>query len=242
MHGFEGYVGIRLWEGQMINDLLFAMLLGQLVIFSVVFRANHRLFSKMIRDMAQVKDRLSLFEEVSGNETIFRNFMTLQSLFLCSISIFLISRNEGYIIYYPDLTDCLKLIALIFIILFTFYLLKQAMYIAVGSVFATPDQYRIWRTGYSAATGLWGVSLYIPVLWISFIGSHERIAAIMFAALFIAWRLSIIYKSIRIFNIKSIGILYISLYLCALEILPLLFLFEGIKYLYNFIDELALWY
>ena len=234
MHGFEGYVGVRLWEGQLINDLIFSLLLALLIAFAIVFRSNYHLFEKMVRDVIHVKDRLSLFEEASGNETVFRNFMIFQSLFLCSLTLFLLSRKMDYIADYPDLASNMKIIGFIFIALTTFYLFKQAMYIAIGAIFTTPDQYRNWKVGYTAATGLWGVFLYLPVLWLSFIGIHAKVAIIMFVFLFIVWRLVIVYKSIRIFNIKSIGILYIFLYLCGQEILPLLFLYEGIKYLYNF--------
>ena len=47
----------------------------------------------------------------------------------------------------------------------------------------------------------------------------------------------IIYKTIRIFHRKNSSFLYISLYLCGQEILPLVFLYEGIIYLYNFIES-----
>ncbi|MDR0536987.1 MAG: DUF4271 domain-containing protein [Tannerellaceae bacterium] len=241
MQEFEGYVGVRLWEGQLINDLLFLLLLGLLILFSVVFRKNYRLFGKMLRDVAHVRDRLSIFEDASGNEKAFRRFMVFQSLFLCSLFMFLWGRNMDYI-NYSDLEHNLNIITLIFGILLLFYLFKQALYVVVGVVFITAEQFRQWRIGYSAAIGLWGALLYVPVLWMSFIGTQERTPFIMFVALFILCRLIIIYKSLRIFNLNRIGVLYIFLYLCALETLPLFFLYEGIKYLYNFIDELALWH
>uniref|UniRef100_UPI003FEF4BAF DUF4271 domain-containing protein n=1 Tax=Parabacteroides distasonis TaxID=823 RepID=UPI003FEF4BAF len=52
----------------------------------------------------------------------------------------------------------------------------------------------------------------------------------------------IIYKTIRIFHRKNSSFLYISLYLCGQEILPLVFLYEGIIYLYNFIESSTLWH
>ena len=242
MQGFEGYSGVRLWDGQLINDLIFVLLSGLLIMFAIVFRTNYRLFDKMVRDVIHAKDRLSLFEEVGGNETVFRSFMIFQSLFLCSLALFLFSRHKHYIDDYSSVTTNLIVIGSLLGLLFAFYLFKQIMYATIGSIFTKPDRYRNWRKGYTAATAMWGALLYIPVLWISFITGYEKAATIMFVILFAAWRLLIVYKSIRIFNLKSIGILYILLYLCAQEILPLFFLYEGLNYLYNFIDELALWY
>jgi hypothetical protein len=242
MQGFEGYAGVRLWEGQLINDLIFALLFCLFILFSIVFRTNYRLFDKMVRDVIHAKDRLSLFEEVSGNETVFRSFMTFQSIFLCSLALFLFSRNLSYIDYYPGAMANLGIICAIFLLLLCFYFFKQIMYATLGSIFIKPDRYKNWKVSYTASISLWGVLLYIPVLWIAFAGVYEKVAMIMFAALFAAWRLLMILKTIRIFNVKSIGILYILLYLCAQELLPFFLLYEGLKYLYNFIDEFALWH
>ncbi|MDR2533866.1 MAG: DUF4271 domain-containing protein [Tannerellaceae bacterium] len=242
MQGLEGYSGISIWKEQLISDMVVVLLLGLLIMFAIVFRSNYRLFDKMVRDVVHAKDRLSLFEEVGGNETVFRSFMIFQSLFLCSLALFLFSRNQRYIDNYSGVGANLVVIGALFALLLAYYVFKRIMYATIGSIFTRPDRYRNWRTGYTAATAMWGALLYIPVLWISFITGYEKAAVIMFVILFAAWRLLIVYKSIRIFNLKSIGILYILLYLCAQEILPLFFLYEGLKYLYNFIDELVLWY
>ena len=109
MDGFEGYVGIRMGEGQLINDLIFSLLFVLLFVFSLVFHANYHLFLKMVRDVFYVKERLSLFEEIDGNETIFRSFMIFQSLLLCSIALFFIGRLYNYI---PDYKDIVVQIAL----------------------------------------------------------------------------------------------------------------------------------
>lgn len=240
MQGFEGYVGVRLWDGQMVNDLIFALLFALLLVFALVFHSNFRLFVKMVRDVFFIKNRLSLFENIDGNETVFRSFMIFQSLFLTSLILFLSSRIYGYIGDF-DLGTNLAVIGLVFVILFALYLLKQILYSMLGAIFATDEQYSAWRMGYAAATGFWGVLLYLPVLWLAFIETQPRIPIIMFVFLYVFWRLIIIYKTICIFNIKGVAFLYIILYLCAQEILPLIFLYEGIFYLCNFIDGIAIW-
>jgi hypothetical protein len=242
MQGLEGYVGIRLWGGQLVNDLIFSLLLALLLVFALVFHTNYRLFAKMIRDVFYIKDRLSLFEDIAGNETVFRGFMIFQSLFLCSLSLFLSSRIYGYINDYPDINTNLWAIGLIFILLFAYYLFKHLIYNILGTVFAGPEQFKMWRMGYLAATGSWGVLLYVPVLWLAFIQTQAQAPVFIFILLYLLWRLVIIYKTICIFNIKGVGFLYIILYLCAQEILPLIFLYEGIRYLYNFIEGIAIWY
>ena len=137
-----------------------------------------------------------------------------------------------------------------FCVLFLFYQFKQCCYYLLGSVFSDPDKYKLWKTSYNAIMGIWGVSLYVPVLWLVFVGTYVTIPIVMFCILYILCRFVIIYKTIRIFHKKSTGLLYISLYLCGQEILPLVFLYEGMVYcitlsrqvLYGIEHQKGCWY
>ena len=55
MNIFEGYVGIRLWDGQLVDDVIFSLLLFLFIVFSFVFRTNFQLFVKMLKDAFLVK-------------------------------------------------------------------------------------------------------------------------------------------------------------------------------------------
>jgi hypothetical protein len=233
MNGFEGYVGVRAGEGQLIDDVVFSLLFVLLFVFSLVFHTNYHLFLKLVRDVFHVRARLSLFEDIDGNETVFRGFMIFQSLLLCAVSLFLISRSYGYIPDDQNVETSLLSIGTMFVVLFSFYGFKQFLNNLIGSIFTPPDLYRMWKTGYAAATACWGILLYLPVLCLSFVKFPLRICTFLFIFLYILYRFIIIYKTIYIFNVRGIGLLYIILYLCAQEILPLVFLYEGIMYLYN---------
>ena len=77
MGTFEGYVGIRLWDGQLVDDVVFSLLFVLFMCFALVFRTNYRLFLKMMRDVVYVKERQNLFEVTRGSEWLFRNFTNL---------------------------------------------------------------------------------------------------------------------------------------------------------------------
>lgn len=242
MNRFEGYVGIRLWDGQLVDDVIFSLLLFLFIAFSFVFRANFQLFVKMLKDAFLLKERQSLFDDVIGKSLLFfRNFMTFQALFLSSIALIAAGRIYGFV-NYVEWQAVLVAIGMVFCVLFLFYQLKQCGYYLLGCVFADPDKYKLWKTSYNAIMGIWGVSLYIPVLWLVFVGTHVTIPIAMFCIFYILCRFVIIYKTIRIFYKKNTGLLYISLYLCAQEILPLVFLYEGMVCLYYFIETSTLWH
>ena len=157
-------------------------------------------------------------------------------------------RYDRTSFYYTYIQSCfnprtyIRYDGTVFCVLFLFYQFKQCCYYLLGSVFSDPDKYKLWKTSYNAIMGIWGVSLYVPVLWLVFVGTYVTIPIVMFCILYILCRFVIIYKTIRIFHKKSTGLLYISLYLCGQEILPLVFLYEGIIYLYNFIETSTLWH
>ena len=88
---FEGFVGIRLWDGQWINDVIFGMVFMLFVCFAIVFHANYRLFLKMLNDMIHLKERQHTFGVTGGREWFFRNFMTVQALL----------RRQARFVYIP---------------------------------------------------------------------------------------------------------------------------------------------
>ena len=131
---------------------------------------------------------------------------------------------------------------IIFSVLFLFYQFKQLSYYLLGFVFSPPDKYKFWKKNYNAIMGSWGMLLYIPVVWLMFVGSKTLAPVILFCIFYFLCRFVIIYKTIRIFHKNNVGFLYISLYLCTQEILPLIFLYEGMIFLYNFIETSTLWH
>lgn len=239
---FEGYVGIRLWDGQLVDDVIFSLLLSLLVAFAIVFRANYQNFIKMLKDVVYLKERQNLFDDTVGkSETFFRHFMIFQMLFLCSIALFAIARVKG-VVAHLDEKGVIVIIVSVFCLLLLFYQFKQFCNYLLGFIFAAPDKYRFWKKSYNATMAAWGILLYIPVVWLMFVGNKTLAPVILFCIFYFLCRFVIIYKTIRIFHKNSVGLLYISLYLCTQEILPLIFLYEGMIFLYNFIETSTLWH
>ena len=242
MQTFDGYEGIRLWEDQLADDVIFSLLLCLFVFFAIVFRTHIRSFVKMTKDAFLVKERQTLFDgAVGGSNFIFRNFMTIQAIALTTMAFVAIGKIYDWIDYTNWLSFLWK-INVLFGGVFLYYQVKQLGYYVLGYVFVDPEKYKLWKRSYNAIIGLWGISLYLPVLWLVFVKTYVMLPIVLFFLLYALSRFVIIYKTIRIFHKKSTGFLYINLYLCALEILPLVFVYEGIVYcLYNFVETSALW-
>jgi len=241
MESFEGYVGIRLWSGQLVDDVVFSSLLVIIMLFSVMFRYYSPLFVKMLKDTVSPKERNDLFISFNKSDVPFRLFMAFQTLFIITLCFYASVRSRGLLDAWSN-QQTLIFIASVFLLFLLFYFFKQFLYYLLGSIFVNYEKFCLWETSYSATFGVCGLTLYLPVIWLIFIGSYAIIPLFLSIFLYILWRFVIIYKTISIFRLKSVGLFYLSLYLCAQEIIPLVFLYEGMISLYNFIETSTLWH
>ena len=240
MDVFEGYTGIR-WESeQLIHDVFLFIIIVLLAIFALVFRTFYPLFEKIIRGLFSIKERQNLFDTPTKENVFFTGYMGFQTLFLCAIFFFFVYCRITAYLWGRLLLD-LILLTVFFTILILFYLLKRILYYIYGRTAVGRDKFRLWKNNYNAAFFMWGILLYLPVLWLMFDHIHFSGILILFVFTYILFRFYVIYIKFHIFYPKNTGLLYFSLYLCAQEIIPLLFLYESLSYLHNVIESNILW-
>lgn len=233
---FEGYTGTYINDITFSNDIMLTIVLVLLSAFALVFRLNVPLFGKMISNISAGERRQSIFETTENDSFFFNAFMTFQTLLLCSIFIFSIAVKYKYFIK-PGITPALLTIGTLLVFLFLFYLFKKALYAIFGYIFTERSTYQMMFTNYQALFCAWGIFLYLPVLWILLVGQHLLIAIIAMAISYLLFRLMLIFRFVYIFFNKNAGLLFLSLYLCAQELIPLVFLYEGLIYIYNIIEK-----
>lgn len=115
-----------------------------------------------------------------------------------------------------------------------FYLWQLAAYRTVGYVFIDRISARQWLKGFNASQALLGALILIPALVVLFNpGSAPLVGAIAATAYLVA-RMIFICKGFRLFYENFGSLIYFILYLCTLEIVPLLLIFRGIRLFSNF--------
>ncbi|MDR1455193.1 MAG: DUF4271 domain-containing protein [Tannerella sp.] len=238
---FEGYIGIRTGDGQFIYDMLLLLVFLLFAFFAVIFRMHFPLFAGILNELFSVRERQSLFDGRERGTLFFTGFLKFQTLFLCALFVCLVYGNyTGF--QSLRLTSIAGMVLIFFGILCLFYLFKQCLYWLYGFIFGEKDDSKRWNGTYHNLSCLWGISLYIPVVWLILDHQHLTEALLLFALLYLCFRFTLIYMTVRIFYSKNTGILYLCSYLCAQEIVPLLFLYEGMNYLYNTIEVSTLWH
>jgi len=237
---FEGFMGISLYDASISNDIMIVIVVILLSIFAWIFRSNPPLFGKVIKNFNVGEHRQSIFETAEKDSFILNAFMTFQTLLLFSIFTFsAIVKFQNKII--PDTGTTLLSVGFLFVLFFIYYLFKRFLYALFGMVFIEKNTNKVMFANYQSLFCAWGVALYFPVLGVLLFDTKFLLSSIFLVISFLAFK-SILY--LRIFNIyynKNTGFLFLCLYLCAQEIVPLLFLYEGMVYTYNIIETNYTW-
>jgi hypothetical protein len=102
------------------------------------------------------------------------------------------------------------------------YLLKQGVYKIVNWVFFDKTHMVVWQNSYAEWIQLSGLSMYAICTATIFLDLCTSVMTILLVAHLILTEICLFFKGFRIFLAKKYGGLHLFLYLCTLEIIPLL--------------------
>ncbi len=107
-----------------------------------------------------------------------------------------------------------------------YYLFELTAYQTVGYTFATGDGRREWIRGFNASQALLGVGLSLPAIAVTFYPSMSAVMSLWGLVVYMVVRILFIIKGFRIFYDKMTSFLYFILYLCTLEIIPVILVYK----------------
>lgn len=213
--------------------MLFTIISLLLIAFS--FRHGFKYFIQMIRNLFSTRTRENVFEDRTINETFFLTTLISNTCIVQGIMLYYALNYFGYISMWESRVILPVLICILFSgIYYTFQLL---LYKALGYTFGTPDKTKIWIEGYNASQAILGI-LLIPIALMLDIHAGE-IAPLLICGLtlYILLRILFICKGFRIFFNKIQLQVYFILYLCAIEIVPVILCFIGSIYICNIVQS-----
>lgn len=200
--------------------------------FSFSFRNSYKYLNNIFISLFKVNYHDNPFAETTINENQLK------------ISLFALTfYTEGVLLYYlfiaPILTNSNLILPCIVgcsLISWLYYLLQKGIYSLLGNIFSTAQQTLFFKESFTSINliiGLFFIPLATLLLFVK-----EALCAIIITCLVIYFlsRLIIIVKGIRIFSPDIFGLLYIILYLCALEILPLLYIKYAVVEMYKLFE------
>lgn len=119
-------------------------------------------------------------------------------------------------------------IGALFVVAGLYYVWQLCAYRLVGYVFTDKLSARQWLKGFNASQALLGLLLTIPALIVLFNPGGAAIVAGIGVVCYLIARLIFIFKGFRLFYDNFGSLLYFILYLCTLEIVPVVLIFRCI--------------
>lgn len=203
------------------NSWLSTIILCLLILLSLNFRNCSRIFASLPQDLFGIRRRQNAFDEHTANET--RTYLIILLLLCLSEGILIFSGITSGIGVPDGLTPfaltmmCAGAAAL-------FYVAQLAVYKVIGYAFTDTISSAQWIRGFNASQCVLSFLLLIPALIALFYPDEAREMVMTGLICYILARILFICKGFRIFYKNFPSILYFILYLCALEITPLVFI------------------
>ena len=111
--------------------------------------------------------------------------------------------------------------------------LKWLIYSFLGWIFFDASRVSQWLESYSTLLYYLGFALFPYVLLLIYFDLNVQLALIIGVFLFGLVKISMFYKWIKLFCNNLYGSFLLILYFCALEIIPCLLLYQGLRELNN---------
>lgn len=116
-------------------------------------------------------------------------------------------------------------------ILGAYYVFELVAYNLVGYAFTTPEMSRSWLGGFAASQAFTAIAIIVPTMLAVCMPQWSKVCIYICISIYFILRCMFIFKGFRIFYLQIGSLLYFFLYLCALEIVPVLSIYVILSHL-----------
>lgn len=206
--------------GQNSGVLTILVLAFLFVAFS--FKHYSRLFKSSTQDLWSIRRRENAFDEHTSNES--RTLIAMLFQLWVYQGIILFGKLSNYSIH----EDRIFIVVISLIgVSATFYISQLLIYHTIGFVFSDKIGTTQLIKGFNASQVLLGITLLVPAFISLFYPAHSGTMFGIAASLYFIARVIFICKGFRIFYHNFGSLLYFILYLCTLEIIPVILVYAG---------------
>lgn len=200
------------------------MIIASFLLVAFSFRNASRLWKTFFQDLTVVRRRANLFDERTVGEKWVIAAMLIQTCVYEGLMLFaMLSVNGRWTPQDPVFPTIAALTGLAALL----YLFQSAACFTVGYAFTDQAGRIQWLRGLNASQAVTGFALVIPALGSLFHPEASGILLYCGGLLYILGRFVFICKGFRIFYHGISSLLYFILYLCTLEIIPVIMICMG---------------
>jgi len=237
IQGEDGHEGIKrpfTLEG---DDGIFALLLICFVFFTRIFKGGFSFFKENISLLFSTRKNLNLFSETTTTEFWFNFILVFQTILLTSIIVF--DSFLESVSYIPQ--NSFFTVLLFTLAISVFLSVKYLFYRLLGYLFDLQNEIKAWLRSYMIVLEMIGIIAFIPALMLVYSQSFHEYLLFFFFILFFISRLILFYRIITFFLRRHVNLLFLITYLCSVEIIPYILLYQVLVYLYKVDIVSLLW-
>lgn len=212
------------------DDGVLALLVLCFLLFTRIFKGGFTFFKENSRLLFSTRENLNLFSETTVTEFWFNFILIFQTILLSSIILFdtFLESDEYKLPQHSFYT-----IVLFMLTIFVFLLFKYLLYRILGYLFNSQDQVKIWLRSCTIVLSMIGIIAFVPTLMMVYSQSFHNYLLISFLILFIISQLILFYRIIIFFLREDVNFFFLIAYLCGVEIIPYIILYQVLVYLYK---------
>jgi hypothetical protein len=203
------------------DSSLLGVLVALLLLVTLSFRHCGHLFKTLFKDLWSVRTRAKNFDEHTSNET---HLMLLYGTQFAVYAGVLFTAASDIYHHTAVMADKFAVTGKLILLAGAYYIFQLAAYSTVGYAFADNEGRKQWLRGFNASQAFLGFGLAIPALVTVFYPAAATIMLQIATIMYILARLVFIFKGFKIFYHKISSLVYFILYLCTLEVIPLIFI------------------
>ena len=197
------------------------LLLAGLLAVALSYHTGYKYIENFFHYMFSTRRRENLFEDHTVNETSILAALIANTCIVGGFLIYLAVQ-----LLEPSLAPSLQSsvfphIAAYCGLTLGFYAVQWVVYKLLGYAFTDKVGAKLWIDGFKSSQSLLGLVLLPVLVLLMLYPAHGKVLLAVAAALYFSARLIFIFKGFRIFYSNLSSILYFLLYLCAVEIVPL---------------------
>lgn len=201
------------------DSSLLAVLVGVMVLIGLNIQHVKRIFKSVPQDLFSIRRRANVFDEHTANESRVMVLLLLQMCVYQGLLLFMWHGNMAAITNADQLTHTVLALA---VLALGYYIFGITGCITLGYVFTDKVNAGLLRRGFNASQTLLSIALIAPTVISLFYPGLTNAMLITAAVMYVVSRICYISKGFRIFYHNFPSLLYFILYLCTLEIIPVI--------------------
>jgi hypothetical protein len=207
------------------ESLMLGLLLFDVILISFMLQRGLKLIGQYTRLGFGIAEQTTIQGETPA-QSGYNNFLWALTLIVFSLMAHvLLNLRPEHSVLKLDSLDILKL----FVFTFAYFIVQNAVCELVGRLYFKTILVNKWVSHNKATLFLYAMTL-TPVLIGAEMGmiTDSKFLFLWSVAFLIIAKLWLFINTLRIFSAGGVGFLYFILYLCALEILPILLFYKGL--------------